>query len=182
MGNSIEIPFAVGEQVYWIGYFGREEARECPECCGTKFLTMIQGNGVQVRIDCACCSRGFDGPIGVVKVQVLEHKPTPVTLGEVRVDGKKFSYGINDRGGSVDSDVLFRLEADCLACCEKKNSENAKYREEQAISHLKSKRREMAWSVHYWQGQVRRFRDDLKRVEDMLGVCKAKEEKKVVKA
>lgn len=172
--GSIQIPFEIGEEVWWIGHGSREETVTCPECVGKKFITLIQGNGVKVDIDCACCGTGFDGPRGVIRETLNFHEPTRVTLGEVYISGKDVRYSHGSAGWQLDASGLFKTKEDCLAECVKLNKAKEENRKEQAVNYLKSKRREMAWSVHYWQGQVRDLRSRLDAAERRLDVCKAK--------
>ena len=175
MPGSVEIPFAVGESVWWIGHKTQERTVTCRECAGQKFITLIQGNCAQFKIDCACCSRGYDSPSGVIRETWYEHLPELVTLGDVFINGKEIRYAKGDGSSrQLDASVLFRTMDQCLEECVKRNAVNEKDRMEQAEHNLKSKRREMAWSVHYWQGQAKRLRDDLEACERRLDVCKAK--------
>ena len=173
MPRTIEIPFAVGEEAWWIGNYSKEETIVCPECLGTKVLKVIQGNGKEFNLDCACCSRGYEAPSGCISQTVYYHKPEKIKLGAVDMSCGEFRYDIGN-GWSIYAKDIYKTEAECLDACIKENRVKAAYREEQMLNAIKSKRRDMAWSVHYWQGQIRRFKDDLKRAEDRLDVCKAK--------
>jgi len=87
--SSIEIPFAIGQQVWHVGSGYRQEWIECPECAGTKAITMIQGNGVQVSLACAACSAGYEPPRGVIQRTYYEHRPVQVMLRRVEVRGNE---------------------------------------------------------------------------------------------
>lgn len=64
--------------------------------------------------------------------------------------------------------------AECAVRCKELNEERRKTDEERAISNLASKRRDLAWSVHYWGGQVKKLERDLEVARARLARCKDK--------
>jgi len=182
MTATLVIPFAIGETIWWVGYGSRTERMPCPECCGSKVLTLIQGNGVQVSINCACCGHGYEEPRGWIEQTIMEHRPTSFTPRRVDISGATIRYSEDNPASNcwrpVEVENLFRDEAECARRCEALNEADRKHREKQSINHLASKRRDMAWSVHYWGRRVTDLRRDLELAESRLDACKAR--KKVV--
>jgi hypothetical protein len=186
MSGTIEIPFNIGETVYWIGNGYAEEMIQCPECLGTKTIKMVQANGKEFQIDCAGCSVGFERSTGQVKRGVWNHRPTLFTPRRVEISGAEVRYSEADPTANcyscVNAKELFRLEAECLVACDKANEEKAEALRGNEIARLKSKKRDMAWSVHYWQSVISNLERDLENARARLGVCKERERVKSEKA
>lgn len=179
MTASIPIPFPIGEPIWWVGYGVKKEWVECPECAGTKVLTLIQGNGEKVTIDCACCSRGYEPPHGVIERTVYEHTPTRFIPGRVEISGGVIRYSESGPDAAcyriVRVDELFSDRDECEAACVQLNEDRAKQDAELAVRNLASKRREMAWSVHYWGRKVKELERDLVTARERLQRCKEKQ-------
>jgi hypothetical protein len=180
---TIQIPFSIGQQIWWVGNGYTEVLETCPECAGQKALTLIQGNGEQVSLACACCSCGYEPPSGVIKKIVYRHKPEKFTPHRVSTNGNEITYSQADPSATAYSYVhvkdLFASEAECLVRCVELNEKRTKEQEECAIANLASKRRNMAWSVHYWGRLVRDLEDKLVRAKACLAVSKDKASQKI---
>src|SRR5690606_17756102 len=141
----------------------------CPECAGTKVLTLIKGNGERVDLDCSNCSPGFDPPSGQVPRTIYEHSPTPFTPRRVDMSGGEFTYS----SASPDDNCysmryakdLYRTREECEAACVKLNEERTAHDERQALINLQHKRRSLSHSATYWTQQAAKLRKDLERVE-----------------
>jgi len=78
----------------------------------------------------------------------------------------------------VPSTVLFESKDACQEACDALNAECTKHEEEMAIATLASKRRDLAWSVHYWGRLVKNLERQLEQARARLAVCKEKEKSK----
>lgn len=176
MNNTIQIPFALGVQIWWTGNNHRETWVECPECAGTKVIEMIKGNGERVSLDCELCGPGYEHPRGRVRRTIYEYRPTPFLPLRVRIDGDQFSYSESPPDancyGSVYSTHLFATREECQIKCDEMNAEHAKADEERLIHQIKSKRKRLAFSASYWRGQIREFEKNIERAKAMLNRCK----------
>jgi len=173
MSASLPIPFAIGEIVWRCGNGHVEEYLVCPECAGTKALTLVQGNGEQVFIACACCSLGSDPPSGRVKRTRFEHRPERFLCARVDVNGDVIRYRDDALSCSYcEATRLFRSHEECQRACDAENAQRAEEEKARAIANLASKRRDMAWSVHYWGRKVRDLAKDLETARARLAVCK----------
>jgi hypothetical protein len=179
MKGAIEIPYAIGSDLWWVGYGGREDWVTCPECAGTKVVRLTLGNGEQYEIDCRACSVGYDPPSGVVKHHVYEHRPTPFHARRVEIWGNSFRYGEESPESGcwrpVEVGDLYESREECAARCEALNQERAAQEATRQIQNLASKRRDLAWSVHYWRGQKRRLERELASVNGRLREIAAEE-------
>jgi len=180
MDATIPIPFALGEQVWWIGNGSSEEWVTCPECAGTKAITMVLGNGEQVSVACENCSAGFEPSRGVVKQTIYLHAPVPFTPRRVHVDGEEVRYSESGQGStyynSADAKNLFATKEECQRRCDELNVEKAKEKKDLAWQILIQNRKKMAYSAHYWTQMVSRLRKELAAAEARLQVVKAKKE------
>lgn len=176
--DTIALPFAIGVQIWHAGTEPREGWVMCPECAGTKVVTLTLGNGEQHSLDCANCSAGMDPPRGKVCTQRYDFSPVPFIPARVRVDGDEFSYSESgpDAGcySSIDSKNLFARREDCVVACARLSAEHKQQLAEYEIRNLAGRRRNLAWSVHYWGSQVKRLERDLVVARERLARCKEK--------
>ena len=178
--HSLPIPFALGEQVWWVGNGYREESITCPECAGTKALTMIRGNGEQVSLECNYCQLGYNPPRGVVSRIYYDHRPTLFTPRRVRVDGDEITYSASEPDATCYVTAyardLFTSQDECQARCDILNAERTRAEEDKALAMLTSKRQSLAHSVHYWGNLAKNLKKQLEQVEARLAVVKQKPE------
>jgi len=179
---SIPIPFALGQALWWVGSGYQEEWIVCPECCGTKAITMVRGDGTAVSVHCVACAVGFEPPTGKVKRIFYQHRPTPFVPRRVEIRGQEILYSTSDPDAqcysSVPASLLFASKEACQAACDALNAERTKHEEERAIAMLASTRRGLAWSVHYWGRLVKELERHLAQARARLAVCKEKEKSK----
>jgi uncharacterized protein YbaR (Trm112 family) len=176
--GSIQIPFDIGEQVWWVGRGHHEEWITCPECNGDKALTLIQGNGEKVSINCACCSLGYEPPTGTIKRNYYHFEPQEFICRTADLSFDDFRY-TNNYGDNVNvKDSLFKTKEECQKRCEELNAEKEKDEERRLLVNTESKRRDMAWSVHYWGRKVGDLKKELEFAQKRLSACKQKKGEK----
>ena len=175
MENSLKIPFAIGQIVFSVGNGYKEEYITCPECLGHKTVIMTQHNGETFEIECAGCRQGFDPSTGTVKRLFYKHSPTSFYCNRVSVNGNKVTYSESNPDSncynSTEVKYLFVTEEECQKECDRLNIELTKQEDEILFHKLKSKKRDLAWSVHYWNNQRLKLERDLKFVNNRLGLC-----------
>lgn len=185
MKGNIEIPFALGTPLWWTGYGSRDEWITCEECQGTKASIVMLANGETYSLDCAACSCGYDPPRGVVKHTFMEYKPTLFIPRRVDMSFGELRYGQEDPESScwrpVEVSKLYESREECEAACGPLNEAQHKTEKERVLCNMKSKRRNMAFSVHYWRGQLARSRKDAEAAEERLHVCIEREKAVKVK-
>lgn len=173
---SIKIPLPLKVQLWWCGSGARQERVQCPECLGTLVVDMRLGNGETYTLDCACCTNGYEGPYGYVTRTVHEYTPAPFTAHRVRIDGDEFYYSESlpeaSCYSSVEAKDLFRTKEECQARCAEKTAEYALAQEQYAVNALASKRKSLAFSVHYWRGVAAKLEKDLERAKARINRCK----------
>ena len=179
----VKLPFPLGVTLWRAAYGAGEEWVTCPECLGTKEVKLTLANGEEYMLDCRCCQSGFGPPRGLIHRCIYDFRPTPFVARRWGTDGSKFWFSDAAPDATcfthVDQDDLFTDEAECLTRCEQRNAELSKRQEEQQYSHLMSRRKDLAWSVHYWRSQLARHKKDVELAEQRLRAC---QERKRVKA
>lgn len=182
MEATIPIPYALGQELWWVGNGYREEWTTCPECLGTRIITMILGSGEQAELQCETCRLGFDDASGKIKRVFYDHRPTRFVPGRVSVDGSDIRYSESGPDstcyGTAQADDLFSSEAECQVRCDKLNAERTKAEAQRMIAVLSQNRRSMAHSVSYWRQQIAKTEKDLERMRGYLSVATQKEAKK----
>lgn len=172
---SIEIPFAIGETVWWTGHGSREETITCPDCNGECALTVINGHDEAFRVPCQNCTRGYEGPFGYVKRVVYERKPTPFTCNRVEVRGDEVRYSEQSPEAncwsSADASDLFRDKDECAARCVEINEAYAAEMEERNTNQIARNRKRVLWSYTYWSRQIKDIERQLELARERLKKC-----------
>lgn len=171
---SIEVPFAIGETVWHAGAKYRDEYPVCPDCAGTKTVTVRLGNGDEHAIPCGCCGGGtYEGAKGYIKHTLCVYEPTQLTLARVTgFDKGNAEYTDMPEGVSCyniyNSSTLFRDKAECEAACEKLRAKAQADSDALDLERRKGKRKDAALSVSYWRKQAAQLRKELANVERRL--------------
>ncbi len=176
MTNTIELPFAIGEQVWWAGR-GHDTVRiTCPECDGTKAIDMIKGNGERVMLDCGLCAPGYEQPKGWISQHVYNCKPTPFTPRRWDKSCGEFTFSEADPDSNCFSYTyakdLFRDRDECQRRCDELNREYAENQEHLMLANIGSKRKSLAFSATYWAQEVARKEKELAAAKTRLSRCK----------
>lgn len=180
MSASLQIPFAIGEELWCIGDGARYEFITCRECAGTRVIEMIKGNGERVSLDCGECMHCYDPPHpGRERISIYEHKPARFIPQRIGMSGDEFTYSESPPTASCYrsryAKDLFRSFEDCEQRCKELNEQRAAEDERRRIANLSSRRKSLAFSASYWSRKVKELRADLARTEAQLARCKVKE-------
>lgn len=177
---TLEIPFALGSEVWWIGPAWRREQMTCPECLGQRRIKVVLPNGEEYLLACEACPGQWNQPSGLVSVTHHEYVPRRITLDRVEsidmtVD-RRVAYRTAN-GTLVYSHDLYRDEGECRAACEARNAEMDAEDERRTIARMLHGRERLAWSSHYWRGQLQRAEADVVRARERLGLSLEREAK-----
>ena len=175
---SIPIPFAVGEHLWWTGRGSYEKQITCPECVGTKVVTMILGNGDTHALQCACCTRGCGPALGTITRHVREHTPTAFTPARVILGHSGICYSESPPEAMAysytEAKDLYRDRDECQAACEAKVSD-WRTQEQIDIKNMSSRaKKDLTWSVHYWSRMVKDREREAEAARRQLNKCKEK--------
>jgi hypothetical protein len=170
--TTIELPFSLGVTVWHAAYGYESWWIECPECLGTKKVKVSLATGEEYELECRCCQEGYEPSRGKIQTGQSRFTPTLFTPGRFRIEGAEVWYSESSPDASsyssVSADVLFLDKAACAARCDEENAKHDKERAEQALRNLMHKRKDYAWSVHYWRGQLKQKRRDVELIEARL--------------
>jgi hypothetical protein len=172
---SFPIPFAIGQQVWHATRNTREHYETCPDCVGTRVLTIILGNGEEFEIPCSACSYGYEPATGKVKRTVCEWMPIPFTCRRVNISGDTIYY--SEAGPEANcytsayAENLFADRAECEARCKVQQEQQVEEEAKHAGDHLLSKRKKLASSIDYWRSRKRDLERDLAWVNERLKTC-----------
>ena len=154
----------------WVpGPAHREVQAVCPECIGTKVVMMVLENGSQFHLDCCCCQVGYDGPRGWVIQREVWFKPEVAIVAGVDFQDGETNYRTN-RGCFRE---VYSTAEECQPECDRRQAEYEADEERRSLANLQSKRRDCAWSVHYWGRKVKELERDLEAARARLHRIKA---------
>lgn len=175
--GTVQVPFGIGDTVWKCGHEYQETWIECPDCAGTRAITLVLGNGTQQSMDCNRCQIGYDRPSGMVKHVVYDSQPTRFVCR--RIVG--WTDGLPDYTESEEcesgysyahSKDLYTDKAECEKACAERNAERKANDERIVIANIASKRRSLAFSSHYWAGKVKTLERELEAARARLAACK----------
>ena len=173
--------FNLGDNVFRATWDSEPAYITCPDCGGTKFVTVRLWDGTEHTLDCDGCKKGYYPPSGTV----LYYKRTPaaksciITGISIEAKDNKIEYTCEgEYTYRCDQSDLFRDQAICLKYAEKKAKEAEEREKENELKKVKA-HRNWSWHVHYYRRQIRDAKKTIERAEAALSVArvKAKEEK-----
>lgn len=134
----------------WIAQCGQKEVRHyCPVCYGQLFVTLILGNGDEIRTPCDYCGKGYEGPKGYVLEYEWVAEARQVTISNKtkrEIDGKtEYDFSSYDAYFHEAYDTKEEAEAKTL-----ENIKNHKEDERKNIEWRKShNHKTYSWHVGY---------------------------------
>jgi hypothetical protein len=171
----METQFNIGDMVWFVRAGHTPRYMICPDCCGTKVLTVIMGDGTQASIDCNCCREGLHIR-GKVKVYDWHCEVDSRVVTRIKIDGDSVSYSVSYTVFEAWPDAVFATKEEAEAEAVKVLAQY-KADEDKRINQLKDPKGRMktwAWNVSYHQGCIKRAEKDLAYHQAKLAVAKAK--------
>lgn len=164
--------YMIGD-VAWHAEMKHSEAREtCPDCFGTKALTVILGDGTQLSIPCAGCAIGCNPPRGYVVYSTYGPDVRQVCIERIEVEKGGVKYGHSERYTSPETD-LFDTKEEAEARAQEKAEEYTADAKKRAFARHDNNRT-WAWHVHYHRGKIRDAEKSLKYHTENLNAAKDK--------
>jgi hypothetical protein len=177
--TTITLPFELGEK-YWVAEQVQARNHEvCPECVGTKKVTLTLGNGESYEIPCAACSAGYEPPTGVVRNPITTFVAVPFVARRFHMDHDgKWTYSDSPPDAMSyrmwSEDRIFRTEAEAEVECQHLHVAHMRHMEAQYINQFSMRKKSYATSVHYWRGQRRDYEKKLAWIDAKLVQLKGK--------
>lgn len=164
--------YNIGDKVWFAQRKTVEKTALCPDCFGTRALTLIKGDGERVSLACAGCTRGYNEPTGYVHYHAQVSSVSEVTVERVEIKRDGVTYGVNGNW-IVENDNVFdtREEAEvrALVLAEEYNQD------EEARVYTKEKpQHTWAWNAHYHRDCIKRAEKDLLYHTAKLNVAKVR--------
>ena len=147
----------IGDKVWWATCENKTVEIDCPVCFGKKEVTLILGNGEQVKTDCDYCGRGFEPAKGYTQEYQMVSG-----VKEIEITGKEIKENAEGRH------VEYRYQNYCLdnfnifetkEMAENRVKELIKEYdafELRRIAHTKkSNQTHYSWTVGYYKKQIK---------------------------
>jgi hypothetical protein len=164
--------FNIGDRV-WVAAYGNVAARiTCPVCYGNRAVTLILGNGDEVRLPCGHCSPGYESPRGYVTEYRAEARAYERVIDSVTVSTGAVEYGAENY--SFPEARAFATEAEALAAAEQIAAEAQQANERRADFGKEDAKRSFAWNAGYHLRESKRLREKADYHDRMAVLCKRK--------
>ncbi len=189
MSQSITLPFAIGEEAWFVNTDRTVEFVTCPDCLGTRYAFVKLGNGEEFHVECDECDvPAYSNDAGwriAGTVAKYGHSPKVerVTLGAVNeLDGTSVASYLSPRDSRGSASIyridrLFRerAEADSAAACfaeKATQEENASY-EQRMNYRRRAKPSDIARKPTWLAKEVRELTERLEKAKAALAYARA---------
>ena len=171
--------FNIGDKVFKARYGRNEKWVTCPDCFGTKHVTVILGDGTAITIECGGCDPGGYKPsCGVIKqydyeTQVHEHTVTGVTI---RASGAEYELDKFCGGGywtGNDKDV-FGTKEEAHTDGERQRAEHENEENRRLMAKTKD-HKSWAWNYRYHRDCIKRAEKEIEYHSRKAQICLAKD-------
>lgn len=156
MNNTKELN--IGDKVWWAVCKSEQVKNECIVCFGKREITILLGNGEQVKTECEYCKNGFENARGFT----MDYKRTS-DIKEIIITGKEVVE--NEKGRKIE----YRYQNYCLYFNDnifivKEDAENRlvemikEYEQEEVkriIERKKSITNHLSWSIGYYKKELK---------------------------
>lgn len=166
--------FQIGDEVWMARCEHTERHATCPDCGGTRFVTVI-ANGDTHTVPCAGCSRGWESPSGVIPYWEYMPKADRHMVAGVTVRDGTYEYRLPLGGGSSwvpTQENVFATEEEAINRAKQMKVEMDD-KEQERISKKKEEGRTWAWHVHYYRREIRDAQERIERATKMLSYAQS---------
>lgn len=173
--------FALGQAAYHATWDSEPSTYPCPECGGTKTLTVILWDGAQHIIECEGCNSGFESPRGYLTVYNRHPRTEVVTITGVNTSRGELEYccqGDHETWGVKEEDLWPTQEEALVRAVEM--SRQADEDERAQIDRKEKPERSWSWHVHYHRNCIRRAEKDIVYHSGKLAAARVKAKEPVV--
>ena len=172
--------YSIGDRLWLAKVESEESYLACPDCGGTRTVTVTLWNGEVFIIDCIGCQRGFDRPSGTVSIYSRTPSAMLVTIIGMSIDRGHDEYHV--RGiytYHVPENNLFVTEQEALDRAAELAAESDAEEKKRVLGKEKPTRT-WAWNVHYHRAAIKRANHDIAYHTEKLNAAlpHSKEEKK----
>jgi hypothetical protein len=165
--------YKVGDWVWYATYDSEEIKLPCPVCYGNKVVTVILGNGDEVKVECDYCGKGWQNALGYVTDYQRIPKAEQQRITKRRIedgrDGEEIEYIVVNRYLKIEQ--MFDTEQEAydyaVALAERVTQEQLdkpKYKAEKSYT----------WNAGYHLKQAQSKRKEADYHEAKAKVCKSR--------
>lgn len=166
--------YSIGDKLWRATFIPELTYVVCPDCGGTRFMTIVLFDDTKYFVDCRTCEHGYEGSQGRLPVYDRAPCAKPVTVTSVAVEDSGVRYN-----SFIDECDLFVGEHQALARAQEVADEATRV-ERERISMRHKDAKSWAWNATYHRGEIRKAQKSLEYHTSKLDVAKvrAKEDKK----
>ena len=158
--------------VVWIARLKHKKFQiVCPDCLGTKAVTLMLENGDRESLECKTCyPGGYEPPRGYITKTQYQPTAETQTIVAMEVSAKKTTY----RFYNWSCDQVFDNEADAVKAAEYIRTENENNDYQRFVWKKEDSRQTWAWNCSYYRRQIQDAKKQIARAEAQLNVAKVK--------
>lgn len=173
--------FNIGDTVWMAKTDTRPVYKQCLECMGKRFLTVILGDDSHVTIECECCRRGYLGAQGQHEYYEHFEAVLQMVISGVESSDSTFEYRLRIADFSCyivkESDVFSTEEeaknrADYLSIERTESQKNS-------VRCKANNQRSWTWHVKYHRDAIRRAQESIAQHSSQLEYAKTVSKKEV---
>ena len=166
--------YQIGQKVWWAKSATVERSKVCPDCKGTKSVTVVLADYQCFSIPCETCDHKgcFYGPMGYVTYYEHDEEVKEINITGVEVDNGEIRYKTDESWYLYEKDLHDTAEkakehAVQLAKKRTEEEENKVYRREKDYKNW-------AWHVRYYRDQIKEAQKTIERATAKLNYAKTK--------
>lgn len=139
--------------IVWIARLRHCEFQEtCPDCLGTKMVTLLLANGERESLECKTCyPGGYEPPRGHIIRTQYQPKAEKRTINSMEIQENKTTYRFFDWS----CDKVFDNESDALAEAEILRLESEASDHQRFLWKKEDSRRTWSWNCSYHRRQIK---------------------------
>lgn len=164
--------FSIGETVWRASWQSVEKRVTCPDCGGTRVVTIELFDGTRHMIACEGCQSGWMGALGYLTLHDREALVTEGVVTGVQIKRDGVEYNV-DPGYICDAENAFATREEALARAAVLAAE-AKAEEEKRVLGKEKPLKTWAWHVTYYRRQIRDAQDRINYATKQLNMASAK--------
>lgn len=152
--------YEIGETVWVASFESTTDSVTCPECGGAGRIRCLMYDDTMVSVECQGCSRGYEGPQGVIRVYTRKPMAVETTITGVSIRNGKPEWQTKSSWSTPEEDIFTnRLMAEERAAIKAAKLDQE---ERDKVANKEKDTRSWSWNAHYHRKEIR---DLEKRIE-----------------
>lgn len=159
----------IGDKVWTARLKHCEFTEVCPDCLGTKAVTLLLENGERHSLDCGTCyPGGYEKARGYIKRTQYQPSAREQVIVGLEITPGKTNFRFQDWSCYE----VFDTEAEAIAACEKLRAAQEDEDHQRFARKKEDSKRTWWWSCGYYRRQIATAKRDLAYAEARLNVAK----------